>query len=200
MANSQVIFPGERMRAYFRAILSGEPGVAPGAVEGIAARCAAPIARMWVSHVPAPLALVAPGPAPAADMGAAPPAREPAPQPAASPAIDETGLDQIAPWFDETSGIPPSVLAGLEAAAEPATPHVPLFDPFAFSVVALLKRSGPDGLLARLGDIGRVEDLRALADAQHLAVADDVASAEGLRQAIVAAAQRRISDRHAAAS
>lgn len=81
-----------------------------------------------------------------------------------------------------------------------APPSKPVFDPFAFSVVAVLTRKGRDALLETLAAIEAVEDLRSLALAQHLALDPDLASADEIRAAIVAGAERRIAERKAAAS
>lgn len=75
------------------------------------------------------------------------------------------------------------------------------FDPFAFSVVVVLARSGADALMARLEEIDDADDLRALADAQHLGVDAGLrGDAAALRDAIVEGAQQRLADRRAAAS
>lgn len=76
----------------------------------------------------------------------------------------------------------------------------PAFDPYAFSAVAVLTREGRTGLLTRLDGITSVRNLRQLADAQHLAVPAGVEDPAELRTAILAATERRIADRRAAAS
>lgn len=98
----------------------------------------------------------------------------------------------------------PAEAAALAAATPPevmpAEPVEPAFDPYAFSVIVALKREGPAGLMARLGAIASVERIRALADAQHIALAGDPATIEEARAALVAGAAARLSDRLAAAS
>lgn len=106
-----------------------------------------------------------------------------------------------------TASLPVTVPVHAPAAPEPAAEAPPpaAFDPFAFSVVAVLKRSGPAALLERLSAIADADHLRRLADAQHLAldpaggapVPDDL---DGLRHAIVAGAEARLAERRAAAS
>jgi hypothetical protein len=86
-----------------------------------------------------------------------------------------------------------------DAKSAPIT-DVGAFDPFAFSVVALLTRQGRSAVEAKLAVISAPGDLRALADAQHLAVDQSVIDAQQLRAAIVAGAERRIAERIAAAS
>lgn len=79
-------------------------------------------------------------------------------------------------------------------------PLPPSFDPFAFSVIAVLKRGGRDALRARLETIGEAHDLRRLADAQHLALDSAAETLAALRNAIILGAEARIADRRAAAS
>lgn len=74
------------------------------------------------------------------------------------------------------------------------------FDPFAFSVVVILAKAGRDGLMKRLADIKTAENLKALIDAQHLAVDRTLKKPDELRKAIVAASEQRLADRKAAAS
>jgi hypothetical protein len=74
------------------------------------------------------------------------------------------------------------------------------FDPYAFSVVVVLTKTGKDGLMKKLTHIERPEHLRKLAEAQHLAVDTALSSAADLRAAIVKAAEQRIANRRAAAS
>jgi hypothetical protein len=90
-----------------------------------------------------------------------------------------------------------------QAAAQPATPGpapASAFDPYAFSAVAVLTKQGRSALETKLGAIPSVDDLRAIADAQHLAVDQTVSDANALRQAIITGAERRIAERIAAAS
>lgn len=93
-----------------------------------------------------------------------------------------------------------------EPAAEPANrptkdahePHP--FDPYAFSAMVVLAKTGRDGLMKRLAEIKSVENLKAFAEAQHLAVDRNIKKAEELRKAIAAATEQRLADRKAAAS
>jgi hypothetical protein len=102
----------------------------------------------------------------------------------------------MAPWFEEAD---PLHEADHVPAAPPVAPGPP-FDPFAFSAIALMKRDGREALLAKLREIDDPADLKALADAQHLAIADDATTADALRLAIADSAARRLADRRAAAS
>jgi hypothetical protein len=74
------------------------------------------------------------------------------------------------------------------------------FDPFAFSAVAVFTKKGKPALAAELARIATADHLKAFAAAQHLAVDATLAAPADLRAAIVAAVERRIADRKAAAS
>jgi hypothetical protein len=76
----------------------------------------------------------------------------------------------------------------------------PPFDPFSPNVVVVVRTSGRDAALAALGRIDNAEHLRLLAREQRLTISSDSSSVEDLRAAIVAAAERRIANRFAAAS
>ncbi|HEU4377619.1 MAG TPA: hypothetical protein VFR73_03535 [Hyphomicrobiaceae bacterium] len=98
----------------------------------------------------------------------------------------------------------PATPAGARVAAVPAasisanisTP----FDPFSPNVIVVVRTAGRDAALAALTAIDCPDNLRLLAREQRLAVAGDPTSATDLRAAIVAAAERRIANRMAAAS
>ena len=79
---------------------------------------------------------------------------------------------------------------------QPSTP----FDPFSPNVIVVVRTSGRDAALAALTSIDSPDHLRLLAREQRLAVAGDPTSATDLRMAIIAAAERRIANRMAAAS
>ena len=87
------------------------------------------------------------------------------------------------------------------APADVPTPAAAPFDPFAFSAIAVLAKQGKAGLLAKLSAIEPIEDLKSLAQAQHLAL-DPAAenSVATLREAIVAATEARLAERRASAS
>lgn len=89
----------------------------------------------------------------------------------------------------EEAECPPAQLA-----AEPA------FDPYDPNVIVIIRTRGRDAVLDQLSGIADVEHLRLLAREQQLGIASDLASAADIRQAIVAAAERRIANRRAAAS
>jgi hypothetical protein len=75
----------------------------------------------------------------------------------------------------------------------------PVFDPYAFSVVAVLARKGAAAVASELERIVDPAHLHALANAQHLGVDPGLTDPEALRAAMLAGAQRRLADRKAAA-
>jgi hypothetical protein len=94
---------------------------------------------------------------------------------------------------------PIAAVAPTTAAAKPvAAKSAAAFDPFAFSVVVVLTKQGPDGLLSKLGSIEDPADLKAIAKAQHIALPASAQSAAELRTAIVTGTAARIADRQAA--
>jgi hypothetical protein len=74
------------------------------------------------------------------------------------------------------------------------------FNPYLFSALVALSKHGREGLMTRLQDIKSAENLRAFAEAQHVPVDASVKRTDEIRKAIVAAVERRLADRKAAAS
>lgn len=74
------------------------------------------------------------------------------------------------------------------------------FDPYSPNVVVVIRTRGREAVLAELTGIDDVECLRLLAREQQLGIAPGLESASDIRLAIVAAAERRIANRRAAAS
>jgi hypothetical protein len=81
------------------------------------------------------------------------------------------------------------------SAARPAD-----FDPYSPNVVVVIRTRGRDAVLDALGTIDDVDNLRLLAREQQLGIAPELSRPEEIRAAIVAAAERRIANRRAAAS
>lgn len=76
----------------------------------------------------------------------------------------------------------------------------PAFDPFTPNVVVVVRKQGREAALAALEAIGSVDNLRLLAREQRLGIGEEPKTAADIRAAIVAAAERRIANRMAAAS
>jgi hypothetical protein len=158
MSNGKQLWPGDTMRAFFRAHIQRETGLDPAAAEKLSDALTKAVNRMLVWDLPAEAPV---------SVSAAVGKGKPKPQ-------------------------------AVESAAAPADP--PAFDPYAFSAMVVLAKTGKDGLLKRLAEIKNVADLKALAEAQHLAVNGNLKKPEELRKAIIAATEQRLADRKAAAS
>lgn len=74
------------------------------------------------------------------------------------------------------------------------------FDPFTPNVIVVVRTAGRDGARAALAAIGSAERLRVLAREQQLGIDPELVAADEIRSAIIAAAERRIANRRAAAS
>ena len=91
--------------------------------------------------------------------------------------------------------------AAIPAQSEPAVDgEADDFNPYEPNVIVVLRTSGRDRLLTALRDIATADRLHLLAREQQLGVEADVTEPEALRLAIVAAAERRVANRRAAAS
>lgn len=159
MSNGKQLWPGDQMRAFFRAHVQRETNLDAAAAEKLSQALTKAVNRMLVWDIPT----VQAAPPPAAVKGKAKP---------------------------QSAGNAPT----------PAPAAAPAFDPYAFSAMVVLAKTGKDGLQKRLADIKSAADLRALADAQHLAVNTALKKPDELRKAIVAATEQRLADRKAAAS
>ncbi len=153
MTKGTQLWPGEKMRGFFRAHIRRATPLGEAEAERLVDALAKAVNFMRVWELPE---------APAA----------PAPQPATA--------------------------AG--KAADTAKAEQKPFDPYAFSAMVVLSKTGKDGLLKRLADIKTAENLRALAEAQHLAIDRNLKKVDDLRKAIAAATEQRLADRKAAAS
>lgn len=153
------LWPGDKMRAFFRAHIRRTTSLDESETERLVTALVKAINRMLVWELPGspPDVLISDGP------------QEAMPLP-------ETSSQKTA-----------------ERVAKP-------FNPFTFSVVVVLAKHGREGLLRRLQDIKSAENLRALAEAQHVPVDSRLKRPEDIRKAIIAAAEQRLEDRKAAAS
>jgi hypothetical protein len=117
---------------------------------------------------------------------------EAAPQPAPPAEHQETALPEP----------PPATCTEIVAPIpeRPAAITSASFDPFSPNIVVVVRKSGRAAALAALDAIDSLDNLRLLAREQRLSVGADLVSAAEMRTAIVAAAERRIANRMAAAS
>lgn len=148
MTQGAQIWPGDRMRAFFRAHIRRETTLDDAAAERLTDALTGAINRMLVWDAPA-----------------------------LSP--QDTACSKSAFAVEATKAA---------------------FDPYAFSVLAALMKTGREGLAKKLGEIGSVEHLKALAEAQHLALDPKIKKIDDMRKAIIAATEQRLADRKAAAS
>ncbi len=157
MTQGSYLWPGDRMRSFFRAHIRRETGLDEAAADKLSAALTKAVNRMLVWDMPA------------ADSKPAPP--------------------------------PQSKSQGkASAAAETAAAVAPAFDPYIFSLMVVLSRTGRDGLMKRLAEIKSADNLKALGEAQHLAINPSLKKPDELRKAIVSATEQRLADRKAAAS
>jgi hypothetical protein len=115
----------------------------------------------------------------------------------AAPATDvaEAGPDKERP---AASHVP---APAAPAAPAPSLADAPsIFDPYHPNVIVVIRTRGREAVLAELAGIDDVDHLRLLAREQQLGIGGDLTSAVDIRMAIVAAAERRIANRRAAAS
>lgn len=90
--------------------------------------------------------------------------------------------------------------AGEMQPTEEAAPADDGFDPYTPNVIVVIRTKGRDAALAALAGITAPAQLRLLAREQQLGIEAELSAADEIRQAIVAAAERRIANRRAAAS
>ena len=83
--------------------------------------------------------------------------------------------------------------------SDAAQPAAAAFDPFAVNVVVVLRTAGKQAALDALNAVGDADNLKLLAREQQLSVDTDLVSLAELSAAIVAAAERRVANRRAAA-
>ena len=96
------------------------------------------------------------------------------------------------------SGVPEAATDALPA--EDAAAADDAFDPYTPNVIVVIRTKGREAALAALQRIAAPANLRLLAREQQLGIEAELSAADEIRQAIVAAAERRIANRRAAAS
>lgn len=157
MTKAAQLWPGDRMRAFFRAHIRRETTLDDAAAERLSEALTRAVNRMLV--------------------------------------WDGSITETAAPSLRAKGKAAPAV------AASAATPAKPLgFDPYAFSALVTFVKFGREALLKRLGEIATADNLRALAEAQHLGIDAKLKKPDDIRKAIVAATEQRLADRKAAAS
>lgn len=174
MTKGVQLWPGDSMRAFYRRHIARETQLDQASAERLVEALTKATNRMLVWDMPAE------------PKAASTPAPVPAPQPAKA--------DKKAPDKGK-----PSKAAKAEPPAPPPEPEKP-FDPYAFSVMVVLAKQGKDALAKRLTEITSVENLKKLADAQHLGFDRSLSKIEDVRKALLAATEQRLADRRAAAS
>lgn len=108
----------------------------------------------------------------------------------AATAAEAEGADATKKSVPEAVAAPP---------IPPAEPVAAPFDPFAINVVVVLRTAGKQAALDALNTVGDADNLKLLAREQQLSVDTALASPAELSAAIVAAAERRVANRRAAA-
>ncbi len=223
MARPTQLWPGERMRTFFRSIFRGEAGVSDELADRLADVCERHINRMLVwnsdltvrsrpEHVPQTASKRSRKDKKTRSEAKKKTSRPTTPPQSETSSFHEDPITDIsnteagAPWSAEhLEDQQPDTMG--EADTHPAQSSTqqsadqePAFDPFAFSAIVILARAGADALMQRLKEIKSTDHLRELANAQHLGVELSVKDAPGLRKAIVRGAKQRLADRRAAAS
>ena len=175
MASNTRKFSGPALDRYLKRFFAAQPGMSSETAETLARHASAAFSSIRVR----------PGfePIPTTQRATAtvrPAAATPAPAPA----------------------MPPAAPAAKPAAGAPISTSDE-FDAFAIGLVPTFQREGRDGLIAKLGAISSLDNLRKTARAQQIVLPEamrqgDVAI-ETLRAAIADAVAKRIADRRAAA-
>lgn len=177
---------GRSKDRYFRNLFAAEPELPPAAADRLTEVCAQEITQVRIRLPVSKQTADAPEAAEHLDT-------------AVEPEISSADAAQQ-PHSDPLEPNPESAETREQVSEGAAPPPPPSFDPYAFSLLALLKRNGRDALLARLGEIGSRDDLRKLAEAQHIALPPDIEGLPAIRDAIADGTERRLADRRAAAS
>lgn len=192
MTKGVQLWPGDSMRAFYRRHIARETALDAGSRERLVEALTKATNRMLVWQMPGeaePESQTAPDPVAPAARSADKKSSEPKP----ADKTKQVNGDTVSAKATKAAAAPEP------AAATPAEPEKP-FDPYAFSVMAVLVKQGKDALAKRLADIKSVEHLKQLADAQHLGINRSLTKIEDVRKAVLAATEQRLADRRAAAS
>jgi hypothetical protein len=91
----------------------------------------------------------------------------------------------------------------LEAQPQSQAAAADAFDPYAIGLIPTFQREGAEGLLSKLISVSSIDNLRKMARSQQISLPTELRGAdaeiEAIRAAIVAAVEKRIADRRAAA-
>jgi len=166
------ILSGASQHAYFRRVLKAYPSLSAVERDQVLDRLRREIAHLRLRR-----------------EGARPPAVVP---PAAAPATPRRPNTEKQASSKQAAALPITGPATAVATAR--------FDPFSPNIVVVVRLAGRAAALAALASIESEDDLRLLAHEQRLSVKEQLSSLAELRAAIVAAAERRIANRLAAAS
>ena len=179
MTKGTQLWPGDRMRAFFLGHIQRETALDGQAAEKLADVFLKAVNRMLVWEMPEPVAAAA----------------------KTASVKGKTGESKTSGTKVTDGKTPPSkpdTPKGKPAGAGTGSENK--FDPYAFSAMVVLAKTGKDGLMQRLAAIRSVENLKAFAEAQHLGIDRSLSKADELRKAIALAAEQRLADRRAAAS
>lgn len=193
MAKSTRALSGAAKDAYLRRALATERGLDDEARVRLTLRLQEEIALVSLKQRPRNPANRSKAASPQAETPfAATRAQAPVPDGAAATEADCEGAAEVM----ETATSQPSTVDH----ASPGSPGPVAFDPFSPNVIVVIRTRGREAVLEELHSIDDVDCLRLLAREQQLGIAGDLVSASDIRLAIVAAAERRIANRRAAAS
>ena len=179
MSKGVQLWPGDRMRAFYRRHIAAETSLDAQSVERLVEVLTKATNRMLVWEMPATPACEAQ----TASANVKPVKAEAGKAAKSKPAVP--AKDAKAADARDSQG-----------SAKPETS----FDPYAFSAMVILAKQGREGLARRLAEIKSVDHLKKLADAQHLGFDRSLTKIDDIRKALLAAAEQRLADRRAAAS
>lgn len=179
---------GPSLERFLRRFFKGQPGLDAVQAERLAASAKRTFSMVRIRTAPK-------GSAAASDKD----------EPAAAVPAGQRGAQSVS---DKVARVASALSQSRHASAQHDTSDVPVqeakpFDPYAFGLVPTFQRQGADGLLRMLATVDNVGDLRKLARAQQIVLPLELrsgeAEADDVRRGILAAVEKRIADRRAAA-
>lgn len=176
---------GPSLERFLRRFFKGQPGLDAAQAERLAARAKRTFSMVRVRTVASGSAATAEKDGPTAAI------------PSEQPSVSDKVARVASALSQSRHACPPH-----ETPDAPAQETKP-FDPYAFGLVPTFQRQGADGLLRMLATVEDVSDLRKLARAQQIVLPLELrsgeAEADDVRRGILAAVEKRIADRRAAA-